>query len=778
MPARGAGGKFLSTRESQQLATLSPNEKLLTEELRRADDSLHLYQERLAELELQFEDWGWQRLNAETRREFSRAGLRIIADLCRIYSVKNPLIKNAVHIQRNYVFGQGISIVAKDEDVNEVIQEFLDDPKNQVELTSHQAIGLKETTLETEGNVFIVLFVNDSTGRVRVRSLPFDEINDIITDPDDRKTVRWYERTWTLSTFDLGSGTYKPETKRSFYPDWQYERDDADKEHPDKIGDSDVHWDQPVFHIKVGGLDSMRFGIPEVYAALDWAKATKQDLEDYATVKRALTRFATQLTTKGGPKAVAAAKAKMGTTYGSDPQNMSLDTNPSAVTGSMLIAAMGTKLEPFNAKGAQPDTNDAHGLWLMTATALGIPITMLSGDADAGNYATAKTLDRPTELKFSNRQRLWQDVLQAMFRYVIRCAIEAPSGALGDFGTVQYDDDGVWKIIPAADAEGEPRSLDIDIHFPDVVEHDPELKVTALVAAATLAGNQWSNLLPPKPWLQKLMQHLEFENVDEWMAKLYPEGSDDMELPAAALAAQQAAQEQALALKAAAPAPVVGKPGSAREAVGLDAASAAFQELRAALAPILARRGVTTVEVVEPADPPARSDMRVLAEAIAALTNRAQSTETTVRAMPIEETDRAKLIGQIAGLQESLGEAMRKLAGIPASDASGMRKLEESVKRSASRIDGRMTALEAHVAAIKPTTALAPVIEFSPVIQPADVVIEAAAPVAAPVVNVTVMPADVVIVPTRPKKTRTTVTKSATDGMPMETETETVEPRM
>jgi hypothetical protein len=45
----------------------------------------------------------------------------------------------------------------------------------------------------------------------------------------------------------------------------------------------------------------------------------------------------------------------------------------------------------------------------------------------------------------------------------------------------------------------------------------------------------------------------------------------------------------------------------------------------------------------------------------------------------------------------------------------------------------------------------APVIHFSPVIQPAEV--------------------EIVVVPTAPKKTRTTVTKSANDGMPTETET-------
>lgn len=596
---RGPRGTFLSATESARQEALTPHERELTEQLGRSEASLELYTERLAELEFQLEDWGWQRINAEARREFSRQGLRIIIDMCRLYAIKNPLIKHAIEIERDYVFGQGISVVAKDPDVNTVVQAFMDDPKNMVELTGHQALGMKQDALKTDANIFLVVFTNPSTGQVRVRSIPVDEINDIITDDEDRKTVRFYERRWTQNIFDMGAGVYKPSQSLVYYPDIGYNpAEGADR--PDKIGAGEVRWDQPIYHVKVGGLDNMRFGIPEVYAALDWAKAVRQLLEDYATIQRALSRFATQLTTKAGPKAVAAAKAKMSTTYGSEPDNVALDRNPSPVTGSMFISTDAAKLEAFKTGGAAENPESGRRVGLMVTAALAIPEPMLFGNAEAGNYATAKTLDRPTELKFANRQRLWGDVLQRLFKQVIVSAIESPSGPLAGAGVVNRDDDDQPTIVMAVGPDGKERSHDVIVHFPDVVEHDPELKVAALIDAATLKGQEWSGMMPPKAWLQSVMQYLRMENVDELIEELYPEGSDDLALPAAALAYQQAKQDAALELAAARPAPVMGdgtaapgakpKPQAEALADSMVIFTAAMHDLREALRPIVARK--------------------------------------------------------------------------------------------------------------------------------------------------------------------------------------------
>src|SRR5205823_2490280 len=121
-------------------------------------------------------DTGWTKMSAEGHREFSRHGLQRLIDLARLSFLKNPLIRRAVEIQAFYVFALGLNISAKHETVNDLVQAFLDDPQNQVELTSPDARKLKEIELQVTGNLFFVFFTNVATGRVRMRTIPVEEI--------------------------------------------------------------------------------------------------------------------------------------------------------------------------------------------------------------------------------------------------------------------------------------------------------------------------------------------------------------------------------------------------------------------------------------------------------------------------------------------------------------------------------------------------------------------------------------------------------------------------
>ena len=126
--------------------------------------------ERLAALEFALESMDWRLLTMQAEQEFSREGLRIIAELARVMYLKSPLIKRGVNVQGLYVWGQGWSVRAKDAAINAVIQVFIDDRGNAAELTGHQGRMQKEVELSTDGNLFLVLFTNPVTGRVRVRS--------------------------------------------------------------------------------------------------------------------------------------------------------------------------------------------------------------------------------------------------------------------------------------------------------------------------------------------------------------------------------------------------------------------------------------------------------------------------------------------------------------------------------------------------------------------------------------------------------------------------------
>lgn len=464
--------------------------------------------ETLSTLELQLESQGWQTLSGTLENEFSIEGLRAIRALARMYWLKNPLIRRGVDVQAYYVFGQGVEISAADEELDEVVQEFVVDAKNQDELFSHAALLMKERELQLFGDLFFVLFADTSTGRVRIRTIPPDEIDDIICNPDDAKDPWWYRRVWQERAV---SGPGRART--TYYRDWRY----SGGKKPD--GETET---APIYHVKVGGLSDMKFGVSEVYAALDWAKAYKSFLEDWATIVRAYSRFAWNLTvpTKAG---IVTAKAKLSTTIGS---SGSSETNPPPVTGSTFIGQPGVSMQPMRTAGATTSAEDGRRLMLMVASTMGLPESFF-GDVSVGNLATARSLDRPTELKMASRQSFWRDVLQALLAYVVEQAVRA--GVVK--GRVIEDTDGTPTIeLPPLDGE-EDRDLTINVDFPPILEHDVAASVEAIVKAATLGGSALASTIDAETVTRLLLTALGEQDIQAIMDVIYPKDEDGNPLP-------------------------------------------------------------------------------------------------------------------------------------------------------------------------------------------------------------------------------------------------------
>lgn len=473
------------------------------------EDTVNFLQESMVELQLALDDDGWRRLSFGTREHLVTAsGIRKSIDIAEASYLTNPLIHHAVDVQANYVFAQGVSVRAKpSEQVNEVLQAFWDDPLNQMELTSAQSMWEKEISLRLQANLFFVFFPNIFTGQTRIRTIPVREIlsGGIITNPQDRREPWYYHRVWEEYEFNPRTGDVATTSRKreAYYPDWRYHPVDK----PKVINGKPVKWLQPVYHVKVGGLSDMRFGFPEIYSALDWARAVRLDLEDYATLRRALARFAWLMTVKGGKEGVAKGKAKLQTALG---VNTFIDTNPAPVAGSTAIMDDSRNLSPIRTAGATPSPEEGRRLWLMVSAGTGIPETILAGNADVGNLATARTLDRPTELQMRNRQTLWSTVLSNIGMFVIANAASAPQGiVIGDVvnGVVE---------LPSKRQNGKlvKQKIEVVTNFPKILEPDTTKNVKAVVDAATLAGKTDTGMFPQEDLLRRLLEALGENDID------------------------------------------------------------------------------------------------------------------------------------------------------------------------------------------------------------------------------------------------------------------------
>jgi len=484
-------------------------EVALMEQLASAENTLEVMSESMADAQLALEDVGWLRMTAQAEQQFSREGLRRSAELCRVMTVVNPLMGRGACLRVAYVWAGGVSIMARQDDagqdVNAVVQGFLDDESNRASLTSSQAREELERACFTDGNIFLALFTAPLTGRVQARSLPFEEVTDVICNPDDRKDPWYYQRTWTATVFNTDTGLLGHAMSQvAYYPALGY----TPRLRPKTINGSPVMWASPVLHGSVNRLDGWKFGIGDGYSALPWARGYKEFLEDWARLVKALSRFAWKATSKG--RNTNQIRTRLGAAPTNDPT-----TGAQLGAGATAVMSPGTTLEAIPKTGATIDSDSGRPLAAMVAAAIDMPVTMLLCDPGVtGARATAETLDQPTLLAMTLRRAFWAEIHRKVLVYVIDQAIKAPQGQLK--GTVRRDPgDGREIIALAGDQE---RTL--EIVFPPIDEPD----VPALIEAIVKADG--TGKLPPMTTAKLILGLLCVQDADELLDAMTDENGD------------------------------------------------------------------------------------------------------------------------------------------------------------------------------------------------------------------------------------------------------------
>lgn len=436
--------------------------------------------EAVHELETELHREGFMRLggSGSESRNFSREALRTIARQSFLFWLKNPLVRRGVDIISDYVWGQGINLKTEDEDVQQVIDGFTGSTHNKKNLFGHIARVERDQDLSVNGNVFFIHFVNPATGAVKLSDLPCDEIEDIISNPQDASEPWFYHRKWQAKRIDQKSGRVIPRQLEALYPDINYRPLEGDR--PDALGEVEIRWETPLLHISDGGASGMKFAVPITYPALAWARAYNEYLESWIKLVKSLARLAWNAKTKGGQTAVDALNTKFNTSMTADSAN---ETNPSPVAGAMFIHGDGVELDPIRTNKVAMSLEDGRRILLMVAAAMGLPESFF-GDVSVGTLATAKSLDRPTELRMRRRQSLWQDVYETEGRYAMEQSGRAPSGVLRGFGKVEIDEvdrreTWVWS---------EGLDTTFQAKFPEILERNMESEVKAIATAATANG--------------------------------------------------------------------------------------------------------------------------------------------------------------------------------------------------------------------------------------------------------------------------------------------------
>lgn len=528
----------LRTRISGKNGAADAHVALLREQVVQARSQGQHLEEMIAELELMIpegmlDEPGWQRLvgGGTDDEKFTREFLDAMSHKCRVYAIKNPWIKRAVEARETYVWGQGVSISASGP-LNDPLQRFLDARGNRRAFSSQQAQKRAHRTLETDGNVFFRFFTNPSTGSVKVRGLPFKQVRRVITNPEDASEPWYYVRDVRTVAGRIHEA----------YPDLAYRPRGP---RPTDVEGIPIVWETPLYHIKQGDFEGMDFGVPAMYAALDWATAYREFLADWKKLVHSLQRWAWKQ--KSGARtqgAIDAAKAKIDSTLGDQPgYAYSREGNPSPMTGAVAVLGENVDLEPIKTGGATISAEDGRRLLLAVCAATSLPETFF-GDVSVGSLATAKSLDRPTELVFSGLQRLWSEAYDDILDYVLDCSARAPNGLLHKFFKSEDEELGI-VVLGGQDDEGREVEREVHVEWPPLLERDVKDLIDAFVSAVTLAGAP-AQLLNDVPTLERLiLGYLNVEDADEIMGRLHPKDGSLPETEPTAAPASLTPQAQA-----------------------------------------------------------------------------------------------------------------------------------------------------------------------------------------------------------------------------------------
>jgi hypothetical protein len=487
--------------------TVTPVVEQLQEQLRAEQEGNLLAQEAIADLEAQLEDRGWRSLSAGVADEFSAEGRRRVAGICRTMAVSHPLIKRGLIVRAGYIWGQGVEITARldSEDetlaaqVNALIDDFETD--NETSLTGAQPREELERALGTDGNVYLAMFTSQLTGRVQVRSTPADEIKDVIANPEDRDEPWFYLREYVVDVVEPGtlpgSTRARRQTKKTYHPALGF----RPSQRPRSINGAEVRWDAPILHVAVNRLDGWKYGIPDAYASIAWARMYRDFLVDWAGLTKALSKIAWKATGDTKSRAAKAAAAARAAATAAP----SLDQRADA--GQTVISGPGNTFEAVSKSGATIDSESGKPLAAMVAAGLGLPVTLLLADpGTTGARAVAETLDKPTILEMGMRRLLWQAALQRILVHVIAAAVEAPRGRLS--GTTLIDDWGRKHTHLAGGVEPV-----LEFAWPPLADMDPVQLVNAIVAA------DGTEKMPPLTTARMLLAALGVRDVDEVLRK-------------------------------------------------------------------------------------------------------------------------------------------------------------------------------------------------------------------------------------------------------------------
>lgn len=373
------------------------------DELRRENISLdgkvEVLQEGLSELSLYLEDLDWTPLVGldQTQKGLSLDTIRENSErLSGLLSV-NPTIKKAVNARIGYIWGRGVEFSGSG------TQKMLNNKRNKRLLFSPSAQETLEKQLATDGNVWAI---KDKTTE-EVRFLPMEEISGWVLDEFDQTRVIYWLHEYTIVRHNFSTGEETVTPVKVFYAASDYTGA--------KVASIDgirVDRNVTVSHLKVNAQRGWLFGMPDIMAAMFWAKAHKELFEAGTTYVKAQGKFASKVVskTKGGAGNAAARIA--------EGPHRDLNSGEVLDSGGTAVMSGGLDYQLMGKMSGGVDFDKFDPVAALVAVGLDIPLSVIIGTSENDE----KALERTTVDAMQMRQKLWTEFYEDIFGRKVKVA--------------------------------------------------------------------------------------------------------------------------------------------------------------------------------------------------------------------------------------------------------------------------------------------------------------------------------------------------------------------
>lgn len=384
------------------------------------------------------EDIGWRRLTGDSNRNLSPVTQARARKMSHWQWQANMLANRLIELPLAYLLAEGVTMTAKDEEANAILDRFWKHPINAMDLKLEKM--MREGALD--GEQCWPVFVNPYNGAVQLGYLESGLIETVVMDPGNAS-----QPIGVVTTKD-GKGKARRFRVIVIGPEEVFTA--AAQEIRKTFTDGDC------FFFAFNSLMNGGRGRPDLLASADWLDAYERGM--FGEIERAelLKLFIWEVTLTGASQAEVDERArKIATPKGRSVRVTNENETWKAVTPGLNAV----------------DT--AEGMRMFRNHILGgstIPEHWYGGGADV-NRSTGESMGDPTIKMLTRRQRLWKIILETVGAYVIWRAGD-PAGT-GDPMVILADP----EVVPTA-------------NFPELTSKDTTAFATALaqtVSAAAMA---------------------------------------------------------------------------------------------------------------------------------------------------------------------------------------------------------------------------------------------------------------------------------------------------